>query len=76
MTTSNLKVGRIIRIDFSNRLSTGNGQSSTIRVKWGSTEIVTNTQTLPKRFNGNLFIGYIDLVVIAEEVNGLVRVTL
>ena len=76
LTTSNLKVGRIIRIDFSNKLSSGNGQSSTIRVKLGNTTIVSNTQPLPNGLNGNLFIGYIDLVVIAEEVNGLVRVTL
>ena len=75
LATSNLKVGRIIHIDFSNKLSSGNGQSSTLRVKLGSTEIVTNTQTLPNGLNGNLFIGCIDLVVIAEGINGLVRAT-
>lgn len=42
------------------KLSSGNGQISTIRVKLGNTTIVSNTQTLP---NGNLFIGYVDLVV-------------
>ena len=37
-----------------------------VRVKLG------NTQTLP---NGNLFIGYVDLVVVAEGVNGVIRAT-
>ena len=74
--SSNLKVGRIIRTDFSNKLSSGNGQSSTVRVKLGNTTIVSNIQALPNGLNGNPFIGYIDLVVIQEGVNGLVRVML
>lgn len=67
-----LKNGRVIHIEFSNKLSSGNGQISMVRVKLGNTTIVSNTQTLP---NGNLFIGYVDLVVVAEGVNGLIRAT-
>ena len=51
--SSNLKVGRIIRTDFSNKLSSGNGQSSTVRVKLGNTTIVSNIQALPNGLNGN-----------------------
>lgn len=42
-----LTVGKVLRITALNKLTTGSGQTSTLKVKLGSTELVSTTETLP-----------------------------
>lgn len=69
-----LKVGDTIRLDFSHRLSSGNGQSSTVRLKLGVVTIETNTATLPNGLSATKFGGYVDIMVTAIGTSGKVKV--
>lgn len=74
LLANSLKVGDTIRMDFSHRLSSGNGQNSTVRIKLGSVTLVTNNANLTNGLNSNRFGGYVDFTVTAIGVNGKVKV--
>lgn len=74
ITADQFKVGRIIRLEFSNILSSGNNQSSTVRIKLGNISLVTNLATLPNGLSSSLFLGTVDMIVLANGINGIVRV--
>lgn len=46
-----LTAGKILRITALNKLTTGSGQTSTLKVKLGTTELVSTTETLPNGLN-------------------------
>ena len=55
-------------------IGTGIGQTSTIKLKLGNITIISNLAILPNSLNGSLFLGSMDIIVLASGINGIIRV--
>ena len=69
-----LKVGDIIRVEFTCQLTCGTSQSSTIRIKLGNSTLVTSTAQLPNNLAANLFEGSVDILILSLGTNGTAKI--
>ncbi len=67
--------GDIYKVFSTGSISTGNGQSTTLRVKIGSTVLIASTELLPNNLVDKGFIMQAEIRIVAGGVNGLVELT-